>query len=142
MNYNIVICLRKVIITVIFLDQCSRGSSARIYPGATVILIYISDLADDLSSNVKLFAGDTSLFSVVHDGSAFARELNDDLRKINKWAFHWKMSFNPDPNEQAQEVIFSRKIKKLPHPSLVFNNNNVLKASSQKHLGVILDVKI
>ena len=51
------------------------------------------------------------------------------------------MSFNPDPSKKAQEVIFSHKIKKLPHPSLVFNNNNVLQTSSQKHLGVTLDVK-
>ena len=52
------------------------------------------------------------------------------------------MSFNPDTSKQAQEVIFSRKIKKLPHPSLVFSNNNVLQASSQKHLDVSLDVKL
>ena len=82
------------------------------------------------------------MFSVVHDVNASARELNDDLKKINKWAFQWKMSFNPDPSKQAQEVIFSCKIKKLPHPSLVFNNNNVLQTSSQKHLGVTLDVKL
>ena len=93
--------------------------------GPLLFLIYINDLADDLSSNVKLFADSTSLFSVVHDVNASARELNDDLKKINKWAFQWKMSFNPDPSKQAQEVIFSCKIKKLPHPSLVFNNNNV-----------------
>ena len=94
--------------------------------GPLLFLIYINDLADDLSSNVKLFADDTSLFSVVHDVNASARELNNDLKKINKWAFQWKMSFNPDPRKQDQEVIFSRKIKKLPRPSLVFNNNNVL----------------
>ena len=28
------------------------------------------------------------------------------------------MSFNPDPNKHAQEVIFSRKLKKPNHPSL------------------------
>ena len=95
-----------------------------------------------MSSNVKLFADDTSLLSVVHDVNASARELYDDLKKINKWAFQWKMSFNPNPSKQAQEVIFSRKIKKLSHPSLVFNSNNVLQTSSQKHLGVTLDVKL
>ena len=52
------------------------------------------------------------------------------------------MSFKPNPSKQAQEVIFSCKIKKLPHPCLFFNNNNVLQAYSQKHLGVILDVKL
>ena len=41
------------------------------------------------------------------------------------------MSFNPDPSKQAQEVIFSRKIKKLPHLALDFNNINVLQASCQ-----------
>ena len=107
-----------------------------------LFLIYINDLADDLSSNVKLLADDTSLFTVVHDVNAFARELNDDLKKINEWTLQWEMSFNPDPSKQAQEVICSRKIKKLPHPSLVFNNNNVLQTSSQKHLGVTLDVKL
>ena len=110
--------------------------------GSLLFLIYSNDLADDLSSNVKLFADDASLFSVVHDVNAAARELNDDLKKMNKWAFQWKMSFNPDPSKQAQEIIFSHKIKKLPHPSLVFSNNNVLQTSSQKHLGVTLDVKL
>ena len=30
----------------------------------------------------------------------------------------------------------------MTHPSLAFNNNNVLQTSSQKHLGVTLDVKL
>ena len=30
----------------------------------------------------------------------------------------------------------------MPHPSLLFNNNNVLQISSQKHLGVTLHVKL
>ena len=118
------------------------GIPQRSILGPLLFLIYINDLANDLSSNVKLFADDTSLFSEIHDASAFARELDDDLKKINKWAFQWKMSFNPDLSKQAQEVIVSCKIKKLSHPSLVFNNNNVLQTSSQKHLGVTLDVKL
>ena len=52
------------------------------------------------------------------------------------------MTFNPDRSKQAQEVIFSRKIKKATHPPLLFNNNNVSQVNSQKHLGVILDVKL
>ena len=49
------------------------------------------------------------------------------------------MSFNPDISKQAQEVIFSRKLKKTPHPPLMFNSNLVNKASSHKHLGIILE---
>ena len=44
-----------------------------------LFLIYINDLPDSLSSNAKLFADDTSLFSVVHDINASTIELNSDL---------------------------------------------------------------
>ena len=46
----------------------------------------------------KLFADDTSIFSVVSDIHSSASDLNKDLKTINEWAFQWKMSFNPDPN--------------------------------------------
>ena len=80
--------------------------------GPLLFLIYINDLSDNLSSNVKLFADDTSLFSVIHDINISAGELNEDLKKISEWAFQWKMIFNPDATKQAQEVIFSWQIKK------------------------------
>ena len=50
--------------------------------------------------------------------------------------------FNPDANKQAEEVIFSRKLKTFCHPSLRFNNNNVSQTSSQKHLGLTLDNRL
>ena len=52
------------------------------------------------------------------------------------------MSFNPDLSKQAQELIFSRKLKRPTHPLLVFNNDNVSQTFSQKRLGVILDFKL
>ena len=84
--------------------------------GPLLFLIYINDLPDGLSSNAKLFADDTSLFSVVHDINTSAIELNNDLKKINDWVFQWKMTFNLDRSEQAQEIIFSRKLKTTTHP--------------------------
>ena len=123
------------------MDQCSCWSSQGSILGP-LFLININDLSDNLTSNVKLFADDTLLFSLVHDVNTSAKELNDDLKKVNDWAFQWKMSFNPDPSKQAQEVIFSRKSKRSTHPPLVFNNNNVSQTYSQKHLCVILDFKL
>ena len=90
-----------------------------------LFLIYINDLAEDLFSDLIFFADDTSLLSVVYNINASARELNDDLKKFNNWAVQCTMSFNPDRSKEAQENTFCRKIKKLPHSSLVFNNNNV-----------------
>ena len=52
------------------------------------------------------------------------------------------MSFNLDPSKQSQEVIYSRKLQKVSHLSIYFNNNPIKQVSSQKHLGVILDTKL
>ena len=52
------------------------------------------------------------------------------------------MTFTPDRSKQAQEVIFSRKLKKASHPPLLFNNNYASQVNSQTHLRVILDVKL
>ena len=90
-----------------------------------LFVIYINDLLDNLSSNVKLFADDASLFSAIHDINVSAGELNEDLKKR---AFQWKMIFNPHTSKQAQEVIFSRK--KNIHPTLVFNNAIVSQINS------------
>ena len=106
------------------------------------LLIYVNDLSENLISNPKLSADDTSLFSVIFDKDLSAKNLNDDLNRINNWAFQWKMSFNPDPNKQAQEVIFSRKIQKSSQPSLIFNSNIVTQSLTQKYFGMFLDTKL
>ena len=84
----------------------------------------------------------TSLFSVIHNSQTSANVLNKDLEVIHNWTFQWKMNFNSDLTKQAQEVFFSRKTKKLPHPPLVLNNANVTQPIYQKHLGIILDSKL
>ena len=65
-----------------------------------LFLTYINDLSNNLSSNAKLFADDTSLFLVVHDMNQSGINLNDDLGKKSNWTFQWKMSFIPDINKQ------------------------------------------
>ena len=52
------------------------------------------------------------------------------------------MSFSPDPNKQAQELIFPRKVQTTNHPSLFFNESVVPKTILQKHLGMFLDSKL
>ena len=51
------------------------------------------------------------------------------------------MSSNPDPKTRAQELIFSRKSETISHPPLVFSND-IVQATSQKHLGIILDTRL
>ena len=117
------------------------GVPQRSILGPLLFLIYINDLPNELKSNAKLFADDTSLFTIVKDENESANILNNDLSLISKWAFNWKMLFNPDPSKPAQEVLFSRKKKAQSHPIISLNNIQVEKSSNQKHLGLILDEK-
>ena len=52
------------------------------------------------------------------------------------------MIFNPDLTKQAQEVIFSRKTKKLLHPCLSFNDIPLKNSISQKHIKLTLDIML
>ena len=69
--------------------------------GPSLFLIYIDDLEKNIRSNVKFFADDTMLFSIVKDPVISANTLNNDLDIIYQWAHQWKMEFNPDPTKQA-----------------------------------------
>ena len=52
------------------------------------------------------------------------------------------MNFNPDPNKQAQEVVFSRKLQQKNHNPVYSNHNPVQQVLSQKHLRMYLDTKL
>ena len=83
-----------------------QGSVSRPF----LFLVYINnDLSQGLTSNAKLFADDTSIFSVFHDSSSPSQSINEDLSKISQWGYKWNMLFNPDASRQAQEIVFSCK---------------------------------
>ena len=118
--------------------------------GPLLFLIYINDLTDNISANVKLFADDSSLFiKVLRDtqmtGSNITRAhdtLMADLKTITLWANTYKMKFNPDITKQAIEVVFSTKYIKGDHPLLSFNGIPVARKESTKHIGMVLDSKL
>ena len=91
--------------------------------GPLLFLIYTHEFPDGVNSLCKIFADDTSLFSKAYDIHNSASKLNDDLKKISYWAYQCKMPFNPDPNKQANEVVFSRKTSSnnLSHPLIKSN---------------------
>ena len=113
--------------------NCQYSSWAKVKAGAPLgsvlrpllFLIYINDLSEELASNPKLFADDTTLLSGVKNVDASNVGLNNDLKKIGEWAFQWKVNFNPDPTKQAQELIFSRIVQIINHPPLFFNQSVV-----------------
>ena len=88
---------------------------------ALLFLFYINDLPNELKYNAKLFADDTSFFTIVKDENESANVLNNDLSLISKWVFNWKMLFNQDPTKPAQKGLLSRKKKTQNHLTLSLN---------------------
>ena len=75
----------------------STGVPQRSILGPLLFLIYINDLTTNLKCSVKLFADDTSLFTIVQDPNLAASNMNHNLDQISLWAHDWRMSFNQDP---------------------------------------------
>ena len=55
--------------------------------GPLFFLVYINDLVENVDSDVKMLADDTSLFSVVCDEATTAQQLNRDLERVRLWAW-------------------------------------------------------
>ena len=107
--------------------------------GPLLFLVYINDLERNIKSNIKFFAGDTMIFSIVKNPEISANELNRDLEVIRMWAHQWKLEFNTDPTKQAPEILFSCKKSCPNHPQIMVNGTIVAKMNDQKHLGLSLD---
>ena len=86
-----------------------------------LFLIYINDLSNKLKTTAKLFADDTTLFTIVKYINESTNALNNSLSLISKQAFNWKILFNPDPGKPAEEVLFSRKKILQICPSMSLN---------------------
>ena len=108
--------------------------------GPLFFLIYINELCDDLSCHDKLSAHDTSIYTLVFNENISAQ--NSGLRKIQEWAFLWKMQFTPDPSKQVLQVTFCPKKVKPNHSPIYFNGREVVAKTEQKHLGFILDKQL
>ena len=72
-----------------------------------LFLVYINDLPNELKSTVKLYADDTSLFSIVRNKNESANIFNKDLLSISKWAHILKISKGISAIKNFASEIFS-----------------------------------
>ena len=63
--------------------------------GPTLFLIYINDIADNISSTIRLFADDLVVYRQINSPDDH-RILQEDLQKLVEWSKTWQMEFNVD----------------------------------------------
>ena len=103
--------------------------------GPLLFLLYINDIVQDIGSNIRLFADDTSLSLIVENPDTAAATLNSDLEKVTQWAKTWLVKFNP---VKTESLLISRKLIKPVHPPLFMLNQQIKEVENHKHLGIYL----
>ena len=101
--------------------------------GPLLFLIHINDIVENIESNIKLFADDTSLFVIIDkDENESIQKLNRDLDRISNWAKTWLVTFNPDKTKSLHVSLKPN----TNHPSLYFDNHELKIVDTHKHLGI------
>ena len=79
--------------------------------GPLLFLIYINDLERNIRSNIKFFADDTMLFSMVNDPVISANNLNHDLKTYNNGLINgkWSSILTP-PNRHLKFYFLARNL--------------------------------
>ena len=104
--------------------------------GPLLFLIFINDIHLGISSDIKLYADDTSLFRIVRKGNMTSAidDLNRDLDRINKWCEDWLLELNKD---RTVVLFVSRKFSPTPLLPIYMGNTLLSVVDSHKHLGVL-----
>ena len=100
--------------------------------GPLLFLLYVNDNVNDIGSNIRLFADDTSLFLVVENPDTAAKTLKSDLEKITQWANTWIVKFNP---AKTESLLISRKVIQQVHTPLYMQNHEIKEVENHKHFG-------
>ena len=98
--------------------------------GPLLFLVFINDLPDCITSNVKLFADDTKLYNIIRS-IIDAEILQDDLTGLMEWCRKWKMVFN---KSKCHILHYGKR-----NPMYLYHMGGRLLSSSgcEKDLGVI-----
>ena len=102
--------------------------------GPVLFLIFINDIADSLTSAIRLFADDCLIYREIRSrDDQFA--LQDDLNKLVQWASTWGMEFNI---KKCNVLTITQKKKHKLSFSYKMNNQVVEGIRSTKYLGVTI----
>lgn len=101
--------------------------------GPLLFLIYINDLPNNISSNIKLFADDCVIYREIKN-PADHLTLQFDLDNVSSWCNTWLMNLN---TSKCKIMRVSRRTCDISSDYLL-NNSSLSKVTSYKYLGVTI----
>ena len=106
--------------------------------GALLFLVYVNDLPNASSLNIRMFADDTVLFCSHKNSQNVQAIVNNELYKVSKWFCSNKLSLSLN---KTKYTILSKSKTNEPF-SIKINDFEIVQSHSYKYLGVIIDNKL
>ena len=101
--------------------------------GPLLFLVFVNDITGIVTSNIRLFADDVTLFITVDDPTESSNIINNDMTSIENWSSQWLVTFNP---RKTKTMLVSKKRNRVQHPNISFSGEPLENVSQQTHLGV------
>ena len=103
--------------------------------GPSLFLFYINDIVDNISSDIRLFADDVILYSVLSDETC-VNKFQADICRLEKWAREWHMSFNVSKCNIM--YIGNTNIVDINNINYTLNEHSITRVETIKYLGVLI----
>ena len=101
--------------------------------GPTLFLVYINDIFENVSSQMRLFADDSILYRQI-DSPDDHKILQRDLETVLEWSKTWQMRFNID---KCHRMSITRRRKPINFDYRM-EGKPIIKSPTEKYLGVVL----
>ena len=102
--------------------------------GPLLFLLFINDLPNKITSNIRLYADDVVIYRSIYSVDDVVC-LQMDLDILSQWASDWRMAFNLD---KCEHLVITN-IRSPLCSEYKINNHYIHKVSHAKYLGVTID---
>ena len=112
--------------------------------GPLLFVMYINDLPQHVSNQVRIFADDTKLFTQ-SDHDETRQSLQNDLDSLHQWSSDWLLKFHPKKccvmymGKDSKEHTYTMK---ETHPDGGESRKELAHTAAEKDLGVVIDKKL
>ena len=106
--------------------------------GPLLFLLYINDVAANVSEDLTLFADDTSVFILHKDLKELMSSAKNCLERLNEWFIENKLSLSI---ERSNYVIYHTSRRKISNAfnNIIIQNSTIKRVTKVEYLGLVID---